>query len=297
MKTEVRVNQYFYNLQYFHLSLTYGEWGDENIQCCSKTVSGTYPTRDGHDKSFSSHLAKILWWMEECLASGRPFHSSPLSLHLQVVYWPHPSSCLIKSISPPWRKRRGTLYVIDQNISRNLGREWSILEWIQTLGLWLKPQWVEITLCYSSLNAPPLSLSLQSKVADNLWFSWEIKRRLRQYDKGKSMSITSQSQEHILTERCGSEAWLPLVPMWRHHMRPKQKSWGHRRTKTTSVHVVPTFRSLTLPSTKKNQYILENRWFYVLKKKGKVQMDMGLPAFARKQDCVCLKAISVVLKR
>lgn len=80
-------------------------------------------------------------------------------------------------------------------------------------------------------------------------------------------------------------------------MRPKQKSWGHRRTKTTSVHVVPTFRSLTLPSTKKNQYILENRWFYVLKKKGKVRMDMGLPAFARKQHCFWIKDISVVLKR
>lgn len=162
MKTEVRVDQYFYNLQYFHLSLTYGEWGDENIQCCSKTVSGTYPTRDGHDKSFSSHLAKILWWMEECLASGRPFHSSLLSLHLQVVCWPHPSSCLIKSISPPWRKRRGTLYVIDQNISRNLGREWSIRDILQYICFY----WVKLYLQFG--------LALESQVPD----TWALTSQL-----------------------------------------------------------------------------------------------------------------------
>ena len=107
-------------------------------------------------------LQNILWWVEECLASGRPFHSSLLSLHLQVICWPHPSSCLIKSISPPWRKRRGTLYVIDQNIPRNLGREWSIRDILQYICFY----WVRLYLQFG--------LALESQVPD----TWALTSQL-----------------------------------------------------------------------------------------------------------------------
>lgn len=92
------------------------------MQCCSDTVSGTYPTRDGMTKSFRPTLHKSYGGWRRALLQGN-LSIALLSLHLRVICWPHPSSCLVKSISLPWRS---ILYAVHQKISTNLGREWSV---------------------------------------------------------------------------------------------------------------------------------------------------------------------------
>lgn len=134
------------------------------------------------------------------------------------------------------------------------------------------------------------SWSFHSKDIDYLCSSWEIEGRLG-HSGGEEGSVYSFPRPTAHPSRTlGSEAQPHLIPMWQHHVRPKQKSWSHS-TKITLSPFMPTAWSLTPFSMKQNQYVLEDKWFYVLEKKGKVWMDIGHPALARKQGhlkgCQC----------
>ena len=131
------------------------------MQSCSRHVSGTYPKRHGRNKSFSSHLAKILWWVAGYLAPGRPVHSS-LCLSTSKSY-ADPIPLLVQSSQFLLLEGKGGIFFIPHtNISRNFGREQLIRHILQYVCFY------QVRLCF------PFRLTLQGQVPDPWTLTFQL---------------------------------------------------------------------------------------------------------------------------
>lgn len=116
----VKVNQYFTALEYFCLPLAEQKTGDENMQCCSRHVSGTYPKAWGVTRASLLTLQKSYggWW--DILLQGGLCSSLYLSTSKSYA---DPIPLLVQSSQFPLLEGKEEYSLYHTNISRNLGRE------------------------------------------------------------------------------------------------------------------------------------------------------------------------------